>query len=1056
MKSNALSVRRAGLRFALSLLVLAGAALPAAPGTETAPIRPAPTSTGSITGRVKNIITGRYLNNARVTVKRTDALALTDDSGTYQLTGLPAGRVELEVFYTGLDSQRISVELPAGRTVTQNVDLTSVAVTGRQEGLVRLDPFVVAAVQETSGTAVAINEQRFAPNIKSVVAVETNGDATNNVGDFLKFVPGVQMQGGTSTSEPETVFVRGFPPNLTKVTSDGAAISSTDANGDQRQVMLTGVSITNFSRVEVVKVPTPATPADTMAGSINLVSKRAFDRSQAEFRYQVSLVGNSRDRSLRREPFPNGTRLRPITPAFNVDYTLPINNRFGLVLSAGHSDYFVIGDWVTRNWTTSGAGTGATIDRPYMSSVELRENKRHIEKNTFNLRADWRVTPHGVLSAGVTAMYTSQLQRATALTFDAGTVGTSAVAGGSTLSYTPDSVSGASGRGQVTYGGGGGALDVQTATARGNLRYDFDNGDWKVVALASQSAARYWLRTLDHGTFGILTATLKTPARVVFSGIGPDGPVRTQVLNNANQEIDPYDPANFNLTGVTGRQLDNRDEILNANLDVKRRLGFLPFPASIQVGAAQSSQSREKGTTDPRFTYQGPNGDQSSAPFLATVYTDRRLAHQNVDRNVPLLSSERAYQAWMKNPSLFTMTAAQQVTAEVARIVAHQTIDEDVSAGYFQAEARFFDNRLHALTGVRYERTTDDGRGALQDTAAVWVRNADNTFAKNAAGARSRKPEAGAVGSMQEALLVNRELGYHAKRSYDGYYPSIHLNYYVRPNLLFRAAYAKTYGRPNFRDIIPSATVNENDVDQAAGSTAVKGTIRVTNTGLLPWSADNYDLSLEYYSDRGGLFGASWFHKDLKNFFGTLAKVANAADVELLGLGPEYIGWQVNSTINAGDAKVSGFELSANHSLAPLGGWGRYFNAFANYTKLEFSGASSANFTGFLPFNANGGLTFTRKPLILTAKLNHRADQTTGPFAAYGPEAIRYYPARTHLDLDLGFQLRHHLSLFANARNLLNVRSGFYQRGPQTPDYAVRFQTVEYGVNFNVGLKGSF
>lgn len=1052
MTPSDLPARRAGLALFLLVSVLP---VPQAFASATPPGAPA-AAPGTVTGRVRHAITGRYLNNARVTVRGSDALALTDESGTYQLPGVPAGRIELEVFYTGLDSRRVAVDVPAGGTVPQDVDLTSARLTGTGEGPLKLDPFVVAAIQETSGTALAINEQRFAPNIKSVVAVETNGDATNNVGDFLKFVPGVQMQGGTSTSEPETVFVRGFPPNLTKVTSDGAAISSTDANGDQRQVMLTGVSINNFSRVEVVKVPTPATAADTMAGSINLVSKRAFDRSRAEFRYQISLVGNSKDLSLAREPFPNETRLRPIRPAFNVDYTVPFGTRFGLVLSAAHSDYFINGDWVTRNWTTSGTGTGASIDRPYVSSVELRENKKRMEKDTVNLRADWRLSPHGILSAGVTAMYTSQLQRANALTFDAGTVGTSTVAGGTALTYTPDSTSGATGRGQVTYGGGGGSLDVQTATARGNVRYDFDNGDWKIAALAAQSAARYWLRTLDHDTFGILTATLKTPARVVFTGMGPDGPARTQVFNNANQEIDAYDPRNFNLTGITGRQLDNRDEIQTANLDVKRRLGFLSFPAAVQVGGALNRQSREKATTDPRFTYQGPNGDQSASPFLATVYTHRRLAHQNVDRDVPLLSSERGYEAWQKTPSLFVMTPAQQVTAEVARIAAHQTIDEDVAAGYLQVDARFFRNRLHVLTGVRYERTTDDGRGALVDNAAVLVRNPDRTFAKSPTGARIRKPEAGAVGSMAEALLVNQELGYHAERSYDGFYPSLHLNYSLRPNLLLRAAYAKTYGRPNFRDIIPSATVNENDVDQSAGSTAVKGTIRVTNTGLLPWSADNYDLSLEYYSELGGLFGASWFHKDLKDFFGTLAKVANASDVELLGLGPEYIGWQVNSTINAGNAQVRGFELTMNHSLKPLGGWGRFFNLFANYTKLNFSGASSANFTGFLPSNANGGITFTHKPVILTAKLNHRADQTTGPFAAYGPEAIRYYPARTHLDLDLDFQLRRNLSLFANARNLLNVRSGFYQRGSQTPAYAVRFQTVEYGVNFNLGLKASF
>jgi TonB-dependent receptor len=1028
----------------LALALAPGASLHAADSAQP---------TGAITGRVKNMITGRYLNKARVVVKQTDLLALTDDSGNYTLPGAPSGAVLIEVFYTGLDLQQVPVTVAAGQTIQQDIALTNAALFGRQDSTVRLDPYVVAATKETDGTAIAINEQRFAPNIKSVVSMENNNDPTNNMGDFLKFVPGVQMQGGTSTSEPETVFVRGFPPNLTVVTADGAPISSTGANGDMRYVELSGVSVNSFSRVEVVKVPTPATGADTMAGSINLISKKAFERPRAEIRYQVSLVGNSRNLSFRKEAFPDETFLRPITPSFSVDYTLPLNNRFGLVLSAAHSDYFITGNWVSRNWATSGAGTGATNSKPFFSSIELREDKRHLLKDTVSAKADWRITPHSVLSFGTTVMYTTTIQRITALTVSAGTNGNSTPAGGVPFSYTGDSVVGATGRGSVTLSRAGGAINISRATSGGNLRYAFDNGEWKIDAIASMSAARFWYRNLANNTFDTLTTAMKFPVRVTFTNIGEYGPGKTQVFNNANQEIDPYDPANYNLTAVAGREVDSSDERRNANLDIKRRIEFLPFPFTVQAGAAQGKQSRDKSASDPRFTYQGPNGDQSAARFLNEVYNDRRFAHNNVDRAIPMFSSKRAFQAWQANPALFVMTPAQKVAAEIARVNFRESITEDVSALYFQTEARFFNNRLNLLTGVRYEKTTDNGRGPLQDVSAVWQRNANGTFVNNAAGARIRRPEAGAVGSMEEALLVYHERGYRGKRSYDGSYPSLHLTYNVSDHFLVRGAYAKTYGRPNFRDVIPNASVNENDDDDPSG---IEGTITVRNTGLRPWNAHNFDLSLEYYTNQGGLFGASVFYKDISGFFGTLAKVATPADLVLLGLGSEYVGWQVNSTINAGDATVAGVELSANHSLRPLGGWGQYFSAFANFTKLEMKGPQSSNFTGFLPLSINGGITFNRKPVIFTAKWNHRADQRTGPYAAFGPEAYYYYPARTHLDLDCSYQLRANLSLFANARNVLNVPSGYNREAVDVPGYAKKYQTVEYGVSLALGIKGSF
>src|SRR5690606_35360552 len=135
---------------------------------------------------------------------------------------------------------------------------------------------------------------------------------------------------------------------------------------------------------------------------------------------------------------------------------------------------------------------------------------------------------------------------------------------------------------------------------------------------------------------------------------------------------------------------------------------------------------------------------------------------------------------------------------------------------------------------------------------------ADGSFVRNAAGDRIRKPKAGAVDSLEELRLILQERAYRASRSYDGYYPSLHLTYNVRENLLARVAYAKTYGRPDFVDIIPRTIVNQGDLDEEEllDPTAVRGTLNIRNTGLKPWTADNYDFSLEYYTRQGGLFSA--------------------------------------------------------------------------------------------------------------------------------------------------------------------------------------------------------
>ncbi|MBI4626852.1 MAG: carboxypeptidase regulatory-like domain-containing protein, partial [Verrucomicrobia bacterium] len=250
-------------------------------------------NTGTIEGRVQNEVTGRFLGNSRVMVKGSDLRVLTDESGSYRITDVPSGPIVLEVFYTGLDPQEISLSVPAGKTVTQDVSLTNQALYGASSkgGVVKLDPFTVDAAKVTDQASIAINEQRFAPNIKNIVAVgDVSEQPDGNIGEFLKFMPGVAVAGGGSV--PANIYIRGFPPNTTTFTVDGATIASTGFGAPDRTVQTSNQTPgTGMSRLEVTKVPTPATAADTMAGSVNMVTRTAFEANRASFVYQVNLAG---------------------------------------------------------------------------------------------------------------------------------------------------------------------------------------------------------------------------------------------------------------------------------------------------------------------------------------------------------------------------------------------------------------------------------------------------------------------------------------------------------------------------------------------------------------------------------------------------------------------------------------------------------------------------------------------------------------------------------------------------------------------------------------------
>ena len=381
--------------------------------------------------------------------------------------------------------------------------------------------------------------------------------------------------------------------------------------------------------------------------------------------------------------------------------------------------------------------------------------------------------------------------------------------------------------------------------------------------------------------------------------------------------------------------------------------------------------------------------------------------------------------------------------------------EERVDAVFVQGEARLFRNRLHLLTGVRYEKTTGRGRGALFEPTNIYVRSANGGFAHNAAGQLIRRPEAGAVNSLEQVRVTRFERAARARRGYDGYYPSVHLNFNVTENFIARLAYAKTYGRPNFNQIIPNATVNEFDDDGVAGG-AAGGTISMRNPALRPWRADNYDLSLEYYTVTGGLISAGVFRKDVSGFFISGVRIASAADLVELDLDQRYLGWQLTTQSNGGAGRMSGIELNLKHSLGFLGGWGRSFEFFVNGSKLDLDSGTSTGFANVIAGMANWGFTFNRKQAGLMAKWNYRGLTRGTSIPGVGAGGYQWDKERTTLDLNLDWRLSPRIGLFANARNATGVDPEAFRYGSETPEYARQFRIQRHGGQYSFGLKGTY
>jgi len=84
----------------------------------------------------------------------------------------------------------------------------------------------------------------------------------------------------------------------------------------------------NATRIEIYKVPTPDMPATSLGGSINLVSRTAFEKSRPEFTFKGFLNKNSHYPTYAEAWSNDGdssSRKFLAQPGFDFTYTVPLS-----------------------------------------------------------------------------------------------------------------------------------------------------------------------------------------------------------------------------------------------------------------------------------------------------------------------------------------------------------------------------------------------------------------------------------------------------------------------------------------------------------------------------------------------------------------------------------------------------------------------------------------------------------------------------------------------------------------------------------------------------------
>lgn len=1003
--------------------------------------------TGTIAGRIFQSATGANLERARLTVDGTLLEAFTDADGRFMLSRVPIGPARLRVFYTGLAPTVQPVTIEAGRTALIEISLSSLARSADTGAPVKLDAFVVGDSREMSGTAIAINEQRFAPNLRSVVSTDEFGDVPDgNVAEFIKFLPGVSVNSARELS------INGVPSAYVPVSINGFSVASPIGSGGDggtgRSNSMDVFTTSNISRIEVSFSPTPDTEGAALAGSVNMVPRSAFERPRPSVTAStfVSLLNNGRDL---RQP----AAFQKYFPGLDVSVVAPLSKVWGFTLSGGYStrmtDTPVIQNvWRGANTATNGAAYPATTpDAPYLSGHVVQTNGRETTRSSLAASVDWKLGAHDRLSFGLQYSTFAVMLDNAALTFDAVRV----LPGQFSITHTR---------------GAAGAGTLQVVTTRSlrinwtylpSLTWRHDGRVWKADAGLGLSRSRNRTRSVEGGLFG--TATMRrTGVTVSLLDAGVWRPREITVTDGTTgAPVDPFSIASYAVTAAVGSLRATDDTRHSAYANARREFtGTVPLV--LKAGLDMRNARRDgRGFTD-NYTFLGRDGVASSAPgagddgaeaFVRGDFGERRPV--NGFPRVPGLSNASLYERLQANPAQF---GAPNANARYRSLVGLSNVaDELISSAYLRADLSLLQNRLKLVTGLRAEQTNIAAAGPLTDPARNFQRDARGEVILGA----NRRPLLIATDALEVSKLTYLDRGTNAEKEYLRLFPSLNASYTLRDDLVARAAVYPSVGRPDFSQYSGGITLPD---PEALPSPANR--IAVNNVGIKAWNARTVSARLEYYFAGVGQLSAGAFRREIENFFGNTVFRATPEFLALYGLDADTYGdFDVATQYNLpGTVRMEGITVNYKQALTFLPAWARGVQVFGNLSVQRALGDTNANFAGYVPKTGSWGASLTRERVTVHVNWNYRGRARRGLVATGNgiePSTYNWGATRLVTDVIAEYHFTRRLTFFANLRNLYHVSDELEISGPTTPAVArLRQSAADFGSLWTMGVKGKF
>jgi TonB-dependent receptor len=494
-------------------------------------------------------------------------------------------------------------------------------------------------------------------------------------------------------------------------------------------------------------------------------------------------------------------------------------------------------------------------------------------------------------------------------------------------------------------------------------------------------------------------------------------------------------------------------------LDVKRtafanvrRDFFESVPVTVKAGIDLREERLDNRNNSSNYTFVGADGLPNTADNNAVIVRDDSFSQRIPPFGFPrsdVMSNQELYGIYREKPSYFTTNDA---TTHITTVNNSKYAEELVTAVFLRGDVQFFERRLKLVGGLRVEQTNVEGQGPLADPTRNYQRNASGDIILGPNG----RPLPITTDPLEAAKLTNIDRGLHTENEYLRYFPSINATYLLREDLIARAGYYQSIGRPDFNQYAGGITLP--DVSLPATPT---NRITLNNPAIKAWSAETIKASLEYYFQRVGMISVSGYVRRIDDFFASTVFRPTAEQLESYGLDPEvYSGYDAATQFNnTQQVHMSGFDVNYKQALTFLPNWARGVQVFANATSQHMTGDDSGSFAGYIPRTYNWGISLTRARYNVRFNWNYSGRARQGVIAAgrsIEPGTYTWGSKRMIIDVSAEYRFSKAFGLFMNLSNIGDAPIDLEIAGPSTPAHAQFRSRTQFGAQWTFGLRGAF